>query len=193
MIKVSNVQKGNKLLEYLVKTSWYFDSNMLSDYEINNTTCVLFLSLRFHICKPEYISKRLKKCMGRYKVHIVILEVDIKNYESCIEEIFDKAYAYRFTLVLSFRPEESSRYIWALDVNGSRRTGFPRKEVKDSRERFISAFPKLNKNDIVALRSSFGNIKSLVNAKVDVLENINGIGKTKAQYITKYMEMGFKY
>lgn len=192
MIRVSNLQKGNSLLEHLVKTSWHFDASTVADYEINNSAGVVFLSLRFHICKPDYITKRLRKCANKYKTRVMLLQVDIKNYEPCIEEIFSLSFGFDFTLVLSFGSEESARYIRALDINGTRRVESLAKKIEDAHEKFISAFPKLNKNDVTSIKGSFANIRSFLNAKVQDLENINGMGKVKAQILKKYAEMDFK-
>ncbi|KAL0265598.1 UNVERIFIED_CONTAM: hypothetical protein PYX00_011311 [Menopon gallinae] len=190
MIKVSTVQRGNNVLEYLPKTLWRFDSDTPADYEVSGAAGVLFLSLRFHARKPEYISRRLKRCTGVHGVHIVLLQVDVEDYSMYVEELFETAFAHNFALVLSFSPEESSRYILALHTE-SRKIHTLKRKYEDARDNFVSAFPSINKNDLRNIKASFANVKSFINAGAQALENIVGVGKTKAELISKYAEMSF--
>lgn len=190
MIKVSAVQNGNSVLEYLPKAIWRFDTDTAVDYEIGDTVDVLFLSLRFHTRKPEYIARRLKRCTSMHRLKVVLLQVDIDDYGVYVEELFQTAFSCNFALVLSFSPEESSRYIVALHTE-SRRTQVARRKYEDARDNFISAFPRTNKNDLANIKVSFANVKSFLNASTQVLENIVGVGKTKAELISRYADMGF--
>lgn len=190
MIKVSAVQNGNSVLEYLPKAIWRFDSNTAVDYEVGNIVGVLFLSLKFHTRKPEYISRRLRRYTDAHRTKLVLLQVDINDYGTHVEELFQTAFTCNFALVLSFSPEESSRYIVALHMVSHRTHAIGRK-YEDERDNFISAFPKTNKNDLKNIKMSFTNIRSFLNASTQVLENIVGVGKTKAELISRYADMNF--
>eukprot|EP00866_Antonospora_locustae_P000471 jgi/Antlo1/471/2508 len=121
---------------------------------------------------------------------VVLLQVDNDDYAAYVEELFQIAFTYSFALVLSFSPEESSRFIVALHTESSK-THATRRKYEDARDNFISAFPKTNKNDLKNIKISFTNIRSFLNASAQVLENIVGVGKTKAELISRYADMSF--
>lgn len=187
MIKVSPLQNGNNVLTYLSQTSWHYDNAITPDYEINNTVGVLFLSLRFHSCKPEYIHKRVRR-LKPYKLGILLIHVDVPNYSSTIRELFNTT---PLTMLLGFSTEECSRYIQGLNLSAGRSINAIRRKENDQMA-FLSSFPKINKDNVKRVIEEFGTLENFFGKSEDEIEQVRGFGRTKAQSIVRYLNMDFK-
>ncbi|ADM12453.1 Ercc1-like DNA excision repair protein [Encephalitozoon intestinalis ATCC 50506] len=187
MIKVSPLQKGNNVLNYLSNASWHYDNSITPDYEINRSTALLFLSLRFHSCKPEYIHKRINK-LKPYKVKVLLVHVDIPNYSKTIQELFDTT---SLTMVLGFSIDECSRYIRGFDEAGKRSIEAIRRGSHDE-EGFLTAFPKVNKSNAQQILKYNGTLLRFFGKSSEEMEKIPGLGKTKSEDIIKYLNMQFE-
>ena len=59
-IIVSRRQEGNPLLKLLASVRWVWGSEALSaDYVLGPGAAALYLSLRFHLLKPQYVHARM--------------------------------------------------------------------------------------------------------------------------------------
>lgn len=75
-VLVSNKQRGNPLLKSIGEVPYEFE-DIVPDYQVGETTCVLYLSLRYHNLNPDYIHGRLKKLGRMFELRILLVEVDI--------------------------------------------------------------------------------------------------------------------
>lgn len=55
----------------------YQFAEIAPDYQVGATTCVLYLSLRYHRLHPEYIHGRIEKIQGLYGLRILLLYCDV--------------------------------------------------------------------------------------------------------------------
>uniref|UniRef100_A0A8C8B5T2 ERCC1-like central domain-containing protein n=1 Tax=Otus sunia TaxID=257818 RepID=A0A8C8B5T2_9STRI len=62
-IVVSPRQRGNPVLKFVRNVPWEF-GDVVPDYVLGQSTCALFLSLRYHHLNPGYIHDRLRH-LGR--------------------------------------------------------------------------------------------------------------------------------
>lgn len=187
MIKVSLLQRGNKLLEFLKTASWSYDSACNADYEINFSTLVLFLSLKFHSAKPEYIQKRIFK-LKQAKLRVLIVLIDTPNYNSTLQELLDSV---PLTVILCRTYEECSKYIRGLDICTKRSSDILRRKESNT-DTFLESFPKINKNDVVNLKSAFNNIHQLFRTTEKDLSNVFGFSKVKAKSFLEIAKKPFK-
>ncbi|AFN83937.1 Ercc1-like DNA excision repair protein [Encephalitozoon romaleae SJ-2008] len=187
MIKVSPLQKGNSVLDYLSNATWHYDNSITPDYEVNGSVALLFLSLRFHSCKPEYIYKRINK-LKPYKVRVLLVHVDVPNYSKMIRELFRTV---SLTMVLGFSVEECSRYIQGFDAAGRRSIDIIRRGSRDE-EGFLCSFPKVNKSDVQQILKDCGTLQKFFGKSSEEMERIQGLGKSKAEEIIKYLNMQFE-
>lgn len=75
-VLVSNKQRGNPLLKSIGEVPYEFE-DIVPDYQVGETTCVLYLSLRYHNLNPDYIHGRLKQLGHMFELRILLVEVDI--------------------------------------------------------------------------------------------------------------------
>jgi DNA excision repair protein ERCC-1 len=55
-ILVNAKQRGNPLLKAITNIPWEYDE-IVADYVVGVTACILFLSLRYHTLNPDYINQ----------------------------------------------------------------------------------------------------------------------------------------
>lgn len=187
MIKVSNLQRGNKLLEFLSAAAWHYDGSLTSDYEIGQFIRILFLSLKFHAAKPEYIHKRIKK-MKESKLQILLILVDTPNYNTILEELFR---TINIKIILCKNYDECSRYLKGFDIC-SRRTSDILRKKESTLDNFIESFPKINKNNSVILQSAFTNLQDMFGTDENDLSRLFGMSKEKATLFHSYLNKSFK-
>ena len=57
-IVVSERQRGNPLLEHIRNVPWrYATAPQTPDYVLGDRNCALFISVRYHLLKPQYPSR----------------------------------------------------------------------------------------------------------------------------------------
>lgn len=187
MIRVSNTQRGNGLLNHLGVYSWSYVSGTITDYEINYSVSVLFLSLKFHIFKPEYIYKKINK-LQESKLKVLLVLIDVPNYNLSLQELFS---TIPIVIILCKSFQECAYYIKGFDkatirsIEGLRRRS-------SGVDIFLEAIPKLNKTDCTNLKNSFGSLREIFKADEQKLSKIPGMGQIKAKSLLKYFKIPFK-
>ncbi|XP_048450332.1 DNA excision repair protein ERCC-1, partial [Rhincodon typus] len=74
-IVVSPRQRGNPILKFIRNVSWEF-GDVVPDYILGQTTCALYLSLRYHSLNRDYIHHRLRGLGQAYALRVLLVHVD---------------------------------------------------------------------------------------------------------------------
>ncbi|XP_009475439.1 PREDICTED: cleft lip and palate transmembrane protein 1, partial [Nipponia nippon] len=69
-------QRGNPVLKFVRNVPWEF-GDIVPDYVLGQSTCALFLSLRYHHLNPGYIHDRLRHLGRSYGLQLLLLQVDV--------------------------------------------------------------------------------------------------------------------
>ena len=186
MIKVSQLQRGNNLLNYLNVAGWHYDSSITADYEINYSTSILFLSLKFHACKPEYIYKRINNLKSS-KLRILMVLIDVPNYNPSLQELFNMI---PMTIVLCKNHDECAKYLKGFDIATKRSLDVLRRK-ETSIDAFLEAFPRINSSNALKMKETYNSVQDLFKANEKDLGNVFGIGRSKAEGFLKYLKMPF--
>ncbi|EOB13352.1 Mating-type switching protein swi10 [Nosema bombycis CQ1] len=187
MIKINPSQKANSLIKYLTYSTYTYEEKMSTDYEVNDSISVLFLSLRFHCCKPEYIYKRINKHKP-YRLSILLLLIDSDSYNNTLLEFIERI---PLTIIVGFTDEECARYLRGLDINTNRSVNIIRRKDYDH-ETFLLSFKKLNKSNIYSLMKTYKTLREALEDVDGRMKYIEGIGEAKVNDIKKYYEMNFE-
>lgn len=183
-ILVSPRQKGNPILNNIRSLPWEY-SDIPSDYVLGNTTCALFLSLKYHRLHPEYVYSRIRALGGKYNLRILLTMVDIQNHEESLKELSKTSLINNLTLILCWSAQEAGRYLELFksyehasptSIRAHQATSYADKLVE-----FITVPRSINKTDAVGLVSSFGSVRAAVNARPEEIGMIAGWGETKVQ------------
>ena len=181
-ILVSPRQKGNPILKAIQSVPWEY-SDIPADYVVGATSCVLFLSLKYHRLHPEYIYSRIRALAGRYKLRVLLTMVDIENHEDPLKELSKTSLINHLTLLLCWSAAEAGRYLSLLktyehtspsSIRAHQPTSYNEKLVD-----FITTPRTINKTDAISLVGNFGSLKAAIDASPDEISMIGGWGEKK--------------
>lgn len=183
-ILVSTRQKGNPILNYIRQLPWEW-SEIPSDYVLGNTTCALFLSLKYHRLHPEYIYSRIRALGGKYNLRVLLTMVDIQNHEESLKELSKTSLINNLTLILCWSAQEAGRYIELFKsfehASAASIRAHQAESYKDSLVEFVTTPRSINKSDAASLISNFGTLRAAVNAQPEEIGLVPGWGEKKVQ------------
>ncbi|KAJ1726266.1 ssDNA endonuclease and repair protein rad10 [Coemansia biformis] len=189
LVLVNDLQRGNPLLACIRNVRWSHSRDILPDFEISRSSCVLYLSIRYHRLHPEYITKRIDGLGRSYRMRVLLVFVDTDDSKIPLREINRVALQSDMTLLLAWSLDEAGRYIETLKAFENRSPDPIRERVDDSHMARVSnsltAVRSVNKTDVLTLASNFGSFATLSEAAVEELALCPGIGELKAQRIFK--------
>lgn len=184
-ILVSARQKGNPVLNHIRLLPWEY-ADIPSDYVIGNTTCALFLSLKYHRLHPEYIYSRIRSLGGKYNLRILLTMVDIPNHEDSLKELSKTSLVNNLTLILCWSAPEAAHYLELFKSSeNSQPTAIRSQQAqsyKESLVEFITVPRSINKSDAASLISTFGSLQAAINAQPEQISSIPGWGEKKVQH-----------
>ncbi|KAH7312204.1 restriction endonuclease type II-like protein [Stachybotrys elegans] len=194
-IQVSPRQRGNPVLTCIKSMPWEY-SDIPADYVLGITTCVLFLSLKYHRLHPEYIYKRIRDLQGKYQLRILLTMVDIPNHEDSLRELSKTSLVNNVTIILCWSAAEAARYLELYksyeNANFSAIRGQQPSSYTERLEDFVTVPRSLNKSDAVALVANFGSLRNAVNAEPEQLGMIAGWGGVKVKRWKEAVEEPFR-
>ena len=183
-ILVSPRQKGNPILTLLRQFGWEY-SDIPADYVLGQTTCALFLSLKYHRLHPEYIYNRIKSLAGKYLLRILLVMVDIGNHEDSLKELSKTSLVNNVTVILCWSAAEAARYVELYKsyehASASAIKGVESKSYTEKMVDFVTVPRSINKTDAVTVVSAFGSIKAAVNARPEEIAVVSGWGEKKVR------------
>jgi DNA excision repair protein ERCC-1 len=194
-IIVSTRQKGNPILTNIKNMPWEY-GDILADYQIGQTACALFLSLKYHRLHPEYIYSRIKGLQGKYNLRIILTLVDIDNHEASLKELSKTSVINNVTVILCWSAAEGARYLELFKSNENASSASIRQHQSDlyadRMVDFVTTPRAINKTDAVSLVSQFGTIRTAVNARHEDVATIAGWGEKKVQQWCQSVQEPFR-
>lgn len=109
-ILVHTKQRGNPLLKSITNVKWEFDE-IIPDYIVGRGTCVLYLSLKYHNYKPDYILERLKALGKAFELRILLVQIDMKEPHNALKQLTRICILANLTLMLAWNAEEAGKII----------------------------------------------------------------------------------
>ncbi|KAF7242275.1 DNA excision repair protein ERCC-1 [Varanus komodoensis] len=183
-IIVSPRQRGNPILKFVRNVPWEF-GEIVPDYVLGQSTCALFLSLRYHNLNPNYIHERLRNLGRTYMLQVLLLQVDVKDPHQAIKELAKICILADCTLILAWSPEEAGRYLETYKAYEQKPADSLKEKVdQDYLSRAtdcLTSVKSVNKTDTLSLLSNFGSLASISQASKEDLSLCPGIGPQKAK------------
>lgn len=203
-VQVNRCQTGNPLLQYMQNVVCEFRDGLVPDYVLfnaneNSNTCILFLSIRFHLLHGSYLEERIGRIqrddVTSYRNKIVICFVDIEDYVVSLLEINRVTLLSQFTLILSWSWQEGARYIETLKSYEQKPASLIQERVEtdflSQANNLLGGIRSINKTDIITLLSTFGTIKNLMNASPEEMAVCPGLGAKKLTNLLKAFQEPF--
>lgn len=200
-VQVANSQKGNPLLESpLMKvTPWAYSGQILSDYYINATLQVLFLSLKYHKLRPEYVWRRIEKLKGGTSsgaethisdqaLRVLLVVVDIDSPQEAIRHLLGICIKQDLSMIVAWSFEEAGNYIAYFKQNelanskvDSSIQGLKKSDFNLNIVETLTTVRAVNKTDVANLLANYKSFKNVVLlASLDQgVGDIQGLGDRK--------------
>ncbi|XP_067317611.1 DNA excision repair protein ERCC-1-like [Anolis sagrei] len=183
-IIVSPRQRGNPVLKFIRNVPWEF-GDIVPDYLLGQTTCALFLSLRYHHLNPNYIHERLRNLGKTYALQVLLLQVDVKDPHQALKDLAKICILASCTLILAWSPEEAGHYLETYKAYEQKPPDLLKEKVdKDYLSRMtdcLTSVKSVNKTDTLSLLSNFKSLANVVQASKEDLSLCPGIGPQKAK------------
>ncbi|XP_074876408.1 DNA excision repair protein ERCC-1 [Buteo buteo] len=183
-IIVSPRQRGNPVLKFIRNVPWEF-GDVVPDYVLGQSTCALFLSLRYHHLNPGYIHDRLRHLGRSYGLQLLLLQVDVKDPHQALKELAKICILADCTLLLAWSPEEAGRYLETYKAYEQKPADLLKERVEqDFLSRMtdcLTSIKSVNKTDALSLLTTFGSLAAMVDASREDLSLCPGVGPQKAK------------
>ena len=184
------------LLKYFHAIPWEFSNDISCDYQVGQRAGLLFLSLKYHQLKPNYISERIRNLKSVYSLRILLCLVDLKDYEKLIFELTDISVSLNMTLMLCWSWEEAAKCIENYKCLEYKPSDFLKAKVDSEyyarAEDFLKGTHSINKTDIMILATKFKSLREIINANENELLSCRGLGSTKCVKLKSVFESKFR-
>lgn len=195
-IQVAPSQKGNPLLDSLQMklTPWAYSSDILSDYYISATVQVLFLSLKYHRLRPEYVWRRIEKLKGSLvgqkddTLRVLLVVVDIDAPQESLRHLLGICVKHDLALVVAWSFEEAGTYVACLKQHeqtrshvGSSLQGVRKGDYNLSVVGALTTVRAVNRTDVAGLLAHCRSFKEIVLRSAVGGVSVPGIGERKQQ------------
>ncbi|XP_030961223.1 DNA excision repair protein ERCC-1 isoform X3 [Quercus lobata] len=181
-ILVSHRQKGNPLLKHIRNVRWAF-ADIVCDYLLGQSSCALYLSLRYHLLHPDYLYYRIRELQKNFKLRIVLCHVDVEDVAKPLLEVTKTALLHDCTLLCAWSLEECGRYLETIKVYENKPADIIQGQMDtDYLSRLTHALTTVrhvNKTDVVTLGTTFGSLSHIMDASMEDLARCPGIGERK--------------
>lgn len=181
-ILVHAKQRGNPLLKS-VSAPWEF-CDIIPDYVVGATACILFLSLQYHNLNPDYIHGRLKRLGKAFELRVLLVQVDTPEPHNSLKHLTRMCFLADLTLMLAWNAEEAGRIVEVYksmenqppDLIQERTEVQPHLRLQNA----LTSIKPVNKTDALVLVQNFGSLANLVRASESQLAQCPGLGPKKA-------------
>ncbi|KAL1211696.1 DNA excision repair protein ERCC-1 [Cardamine amara subsp. amara] len=194
-ILVSHRQKGNPLLKHIRNVKWIF-SDIVPDYVLGQSSCALYLSLRYHLLHPDYLYFRIRELQKNFKLSIVLCHVDVDDVLKPLLEVTKTALLHDCTLLCAWSLTECARYLETIKVYENKPADLIQGQMDtDYLSRLnhsLTSIRHVNKSDVVTLGSTFGSLVHIIDASMEDLARCPGIGERKVKRLYDTFHEPFK-
>lgn len=193
-VLVNKNQRGNPLLKHITSVPWEYD-DIVPDYEVGKTICLLFLSLRYHNLNPDYIHNRLKELGKKYDLRVLLVQVDLKDPHASLKNLTRICLLTDITLMLAWNPEEAAKVVENYKIYENKPPDRIMEKIEnDPHQKIINALSSIkpvNKTDAMTLIKTFGTLENIIKVSESRLAECPGFGITKAKKLYKALHEPF--
>ncbi|KAF3454430.1 hypothetical protein FNV43_RR04877 [Rhamnella rubrinervis] len=194
-ILVSHRQKGNPLLKHIRNVRWAF-ADVVCDFLLGQSSCALYLSLRYHLLHPDYLYYRIRELQKTFKLRVVLCHIDVEDVVKPLLEVTKTSLLHECTLLCGWSLEECGRYLETIKVYENKPADIIQGQMDtDYLSRLTHALTTVrhvNKTDVVTLGTTFGSLSHIMDASMEDLARCPGIGERKVKRLYDTFHEPFK-
>ncbi|KAG1732200.1 restriction endonuclease type II-like protein [Suillus paluster] len=188
-------QRLNPVLECIRNVGKEF-GDIVPDFQVGRTTCVLFLSLKYHRLHPEYIHTRIEKLGHAYNLRILLIMCDVSEHQEPIRELTKVCLINNVTIIVAWSIEEAGQYVSTFKQFEHKPPDLIKERVDKDYNALLrtalTSINKVNKTDVETLRSSLGSFADIARAPSDRLQTLPGCGPVKVRRIKDAFDKPFR-
>lgn len=192
---ISNTQKQNPIIREnkLVGADIEWSDTVTADYTIGKDLAVLFLSLKWHRQRPEYIGTRIKGFKGGYTTRVLLLIVDAPMPDAHIARLTAVANANAMNIVLAFDYEEAVRWLMAFYNSQGSSVDALKAANETNPEIAVDALNALgpSKREAELLIANYPTLADALLASPESLVSCTGMSESKAQGLAEAVATPF--
>ncbi|KAF9350013.1 ssDNA endonuclease and repair protein rad10 [Mortierella sp. AD094] len=193
-VVVKPSQRGNPMLQFIRNVPYEY-GDIVPDFTVGLTSCILFLSIRYHRLHPEYIFSRIAALGKTFVLRVLLVLVDVDTHQQAIRELTRVAMVNDLTIVCAWSNEEAARYIETYKAYENKAPDAIKERVdNDYLSKLtdcLTQIQSVNKTDVVTLSSTFGSLRNIMNASVDELGILPGFGERKVRRLLEAFDQPF--
>ncbi|XP_055524808.1 DNA excision repair protein ERCC-1 [Wyeomyia smithii] len=193
-ILVNPKQRGNPLLKSIQNLPWVYD-DIVPDYVVGTTTCILYISLRYHNLNPDYIHGRLKQLGKMYELRVLLVQVDIQDPHNALKHLTRICLLADLTLMLAWNAEEAGRIVETYKMLEHKPADLiMERPGKNPYEQLVSALTTIkpvNKSDAMTLTQNYGTLANMIKSSEEKLKLCAGLGPRKAKNLYRTFNENF--
>ncbi|XP_078466709.1 DNA excision repair protein ERCC-1 isoform X2 [Lampetra planeri] len=186
--------RGNPVLKFVRNVPWEI-ADVVPDYVMGQTSCALFLSLRYHNLNPNYVHERLKQLGQAFDLRVLLVQVDVKDPHQALKELAKMCILAECTLILAWSPEEVARYLETYKAYENKPADLLKERVEqDYLSRMtdcLTTIKSVNKTDVITLLNTFGSLANIMEASKEDLSLCPGLGPRKARSLSSVFHEPF--
>ncbi|KAI7819586.1 restriction endonuclease type II-like protein [Gamsiella multidivaricata] len=193
-IVVKSSQRGNPLLQFIRNVPYEY-GDIVPDFVVGLTSCIIFLSIRYHRLHPEYIFSRIAALGKSFVLRVLLILVDVDTHQQAIRELTRVALVNDFTVICAWSNEEAARYIETYKAYENKAPDAIKERVdNDYLSKLTDSLTQIqsvNKTDVITLSSTFGSFKNIMNASAEDLAILPGFGERKLKRLMEAFDQPF--
>jgi DNA excision repair protein ERCC-1 len=158
------------MVNYIKSVKMIYKDEMNPDFIIGKYCCVLFISLKFHSLKKDYLKERIKQLGNLFSLRVVLCKIDCDDFETSLETMNELCYLGDCTLILCWSDQEAAKYIEIYKLYENKSATLIQTKIENEyipRVSFLfclnsklqdtlGAIRSVNKTDSITLATNFG-------------------------------------
>eukprot|EP00053_Salpingoeca_punica_P011035 m.98897 g.98897 ORF g.98897 m.98897 type:complete len:437 (-) comp15566_c0_seq5:304-1614(-) len=181
-ILVNKNQLNNPLLDKIKNVRYETGLNLVPDFQIGDSTCVLYLSLKFHKRYPEYIQGRIRELGRQYRLRVLLVQNDRSDEQTSLLELTKLSVIYDLTMLVAWSLDEAARYLETFQVYQHKHLDqLMAAQKPDDPLSCLTSIRSVSRTDVVTLMSTFCSLRGIIEAEPEEMRLCPGLGDTKVE------------
>lgn len=110
-VLVNPKQRLNPALRHVHNVPMEFCDSIVPDFVVARTSCILYLSLKYHALNPDYIFNRLRALGKQYDLRVLLVVVDTPDPTNALLNLTMVCLTAELTLMLAWSDVEAGTII----------------------------------------------------------------------------------
>lgn len=193
---VNRRQLGNPVLRYIRHVRTEVSDGVTADFLCGPTTCVLFLSLQYHLLHPRYIYTRVRDLGRAFRLRLLLVLADVPEHRPPLHELMKLGLVHDVTVVVAGSEREAARYLETFrsyDAKGAE--GIQERVASDYSSRLnaaLSSIRGVNRTDVSTLAFTFGKFRNLATVSQEEFRACPGVGERKVARLYAALHQPFR-